>query len=149
MKAFQKEFNDLKDSDDKRLKRVETALRSQKKEKQDNVAKVQARGRGAGRGRGSRGASNNVQQTQSQCLPAYPQMYNPYGFVSAPDMYNNQMQQPFPAYAGHFPGYAFNQQGPKDKSTIRCHGCFQYGHYKNACPNAQTGFANVNGAVPK
>ena len=148
VKAFQKESNDLNDSDDKRLKRVEAALRTQKKEKQDSAAKAQSKGKGPVRGRGGRGAANNVQQNQSQMFPVFPQ-YNPCGFSSPSEMYYNQSQQPFPAYAGHFPGYAFNQQAPRDKSNIKCHGCFQYGHYKNACPNAQTGFTNVNGNVPK
>ena len=138
----------LDEDEDKRYKRAENSVRTSRKVKNETV--TSNKGRGRGRGRSSRGAHTDA-QPQPQVAPQYVQQYNPYGYgqMYAPEMYGAQYaQMPFPAMAGHFPGQMYLNM-PKDKSQIRCHGCYQYGHYKNACPNAQNGFTNTAGAVQK
>ena len=135
----------LDEDEDKRFKRAENFVRTSRKSKQESTPKT-VRGRGNGRGRSSRGGHTSA-QPQPQVSAAFAPPYNPYvyGSMYSPEMYSPQFQQmPFPAFAGHFPGTMYNAM-PKDKSTVRCHGCNQFGHYKNACPYAQTGYTNIGG----
>jgi hypothetical protein len=149
--AFQNSATFLDDEEDKRMKRVENQIRASRKAKAESAAKP--KGRGAGRGRGAASSTNNAQvpvvaPQQATQMPVYSQQPFSYSFVN--DTYASfyGMQQPFPGMARHFTGQAM-QTVAAGKASIKCYGCFQYGHLKNECPNKHMWTNPPSGTVPK